>query len=415
MGRALPPILARRVSPGRLCLATVIAFAAVLSAGIGGGGTDSAFAGQDSNASSGLSLDAVRGRVLEVHDSIASVELTYLAAPRNARADVPRLYSQHHVAQKGRLRFAENTHFTDEVGVDLDLNHTRQFFTGDSFDVFYVKTRYYETSRRNAKMDYPWKLRVDAYLTAVGWWPKDDDLPPDDLARNPYPPLRKILQDPTCVLLERSENVDGHHCVVLFRPKRDKTWLAPDLAYAVCRREILDPRRGEPWVRTTPSSFRRYPLAGGLDVWFPMQVDGEELPLASKGREEEKDGPPRPSWSASLHLKALQLNSVSDTVFRFVAPPGTLIQDRDTLQVSQVSGGLDLLDESVDMARKIQQYNPRRARTSAPSMRIVDLLGLLIVGFVLVPSLLLAGLKVGRFLPPKATPASRTATCEEKA
>src|SRR4051794_15588808 len=92
--------------------------------------------------------DDVRGPVTAAADRVTSIETTYTAVPiRN----VPNATSsRHHVAQKGRLRYAENSHFTDRVGPDADLNHTRMYFTGTTFDVFYVKHRYYETSARNA-------------------------------------------------------------------------------------------------------------------------------------------------------------------------------------------------------------------------------------------------------------------------
>src|SRR5438876_776027 len=58
-------------------------------------------------------LAEVQRQVAETHDQVTSVEVTYEVVP--VRWASTSSHSRHTVAQKGRLRFAENVHFSERA------------------------------------------------------------------------------------------------------------------------------------------------------------------------------------------------------------------------------------------------------------------------------------------------------------
>lgn len=315
-------------------------------------------------------LAEIRREVLAVHDRIDSVDCTYRVSGAPVAPGEPARYSRHRVVQKGRLRFAENVHFTASTPPDLDLNHTRQYFTVETFDCFYVQSRFFETSARHARGSSPWKLRIDPYLTLAGWWPKDDDAPPDNPRETPFRPLRTLLAQEGCWLEPLTDTVDGHACVVVSRAKADRVWLDPTLCYAIRRREVLHPATGQVAAAIRCREFQEHPLAEGCRVWFPLRIDVVRPAATPGGHGPNREGDDPLSSGTTLQAEALHFNGVADEAFRFVPPPGTLIQDRDTGQFSLTPGGMDLLDHSVSLAERLLDAG-QRARTPARSLHVI--------------------------------------------
>lgn len=286
-------------------------------------------------------LAEIRKQVVENHDRVTSIEVTYETVP--VRGVGKFSHSRHTVSQKGRLRFAENVHFSKRAEPGMDLNHTKMYFTGGTFDVFFVNTRYYETSKRNATKAYPWKLRVDSLLVAVGWWPSGDESPPDVSTVTPFRPLRFLLADPACRI--ESGETDGAPCVVVGRPGRERVWLDPGLGYAVRRHEVFHPKTGELAVQATLTGLTPNDLPGGHRLWFPAMVRLERFDPTQPNTESSR--------VVELRIERIELNQVRDDRFVFRPPPGTMIQNRDTQAVSLIPGGFDLIDHSVQIARRL--------------------------------------------------------------
>jgi hypothetical protein len=66
---------------------------------------------------------------------------------------------------------------------------------------------------------------------------------------------------------------------------------------------------------------------------------------------------------AEVSIRRLEVNKVPDDLFRFAPPPGTLVQNRDTREVSQVPGGLSFLDDVVATARRDAEGTPAGTQT----------------------------------------------------
>jgi hypothetical protein len=305
-------------------------------------------------------LASIRNHVLAIQSAVESLQVEYELADEQVQGG---LRSKHCVSAMGRKRVAENVHFSTQIPAELDLNTTRMFFTGSTFDVFYLKTRYFETSRGNAATGIPWKLRVDVYLSIAGWWPKGDDDPPASMARCPFTPLCALLADASAVISPESDLVDDVPCVLVTRPQRDRVWLDPTMGYAIRQRELLDARSGEPINRVGCSQFHNYRLGGDLELWLPHRIKIIAFTPQNKLATHE-DGS---SDAVSITVNDVRVNQADDRDFVFVPPPGTLIQNRDTGNFFQVPGGQELLDDTVVMARKLATIAPNKRATGGQS------------------------------------------------
>ncbi len=284
------------------------------------------------NATAKIAL--LRKSILAHYDSINSFEVTYLALDEaNDRG------SRHVIKKFGRTCHTENIHF-GILPAELDLNHTVQLFNGKTLDVLNVNARYFETSLRNATLPYMWKVRIDFYVSAVGWWGKDDPAPPDELVHNFFRPVRFLLLDEEANFFQSAEE----NWFVIDRPKYDRTFLDPHLNYAVRKRLIYDRTTGKSIVRVTCSNFKKFRSSGTNFHWFPMALSVDVL---------EHDG-----VSASrpvVTVESLQLNKLTSEDFAFELPPGTIIHDRDTGDRFLLPEGRDLLDQNIEMAREFRQ------------------------------------------------------------
>lgn len=296
-------------------------------------GAERGFGGEPAPGLPGETLAAVKSIVLSRLQGIESIEVAYRAAGDDSVHG-----SRHVVRQLDHFRNVENIHF-GRLPEDLDTNRTIQLFDKRTFDVYNVHARYLETSTRNALMPYMWKARVDFYVTAVGWWPADDDEPPDNLQHNMFRPLRFLLADEGCTL---GWGVGPRHqgLVVIDRPGRDRVWLDPQLNYAVRRREVLDRDAGKVVVTAELSEFREYENKSGQIYFLPTRI------IVAYP---EHDGVQN-SKQTIVTVESLKLDSLTRDDFVFHPPPGTLIQNRDTGKYFLLPGGREVLDQNIQMA-----------------------------------------------------------------
>jgi hypothetical protein len=290
----------------------------------------------------------IRSSVLARHNLVESLDVRYCIIAASGNPFDPYVYVRHHLILKNRHRYRENVHFTDRQPPSVDVNHTMQFFDGETLDVFFVASRMYETSRNNASSIYMWKVRLDPILDCMGWWPENDDSPVNPDVREAAMPLRFALELSDYVLNPELEVVDGHRCCVLESPALDRLWLDPQIGYAIRKRETFDPASGVMLRRQLSSEFRRYEadVAGRQAFWIPLRT---RLELRNAGADLSE------SRGYDIVIEEVRVNEVDNCAFDFTPPPGTLIQDRDSGKVYQVPGGIDLLDNTVALARYVLQ------------------------------------------------------------
>lgn len=290
---------------------------------------------------------AIRDAVLRSHNGVESLDVSYRVFNRADTPDRPVWYASTRAAIKGSRRFLEAVHFSDSQPPELDLNHGWTYFTGDEYSVFYVNGRYYETSKRNAKLHFAWKLRAERYIMMSGWWPNADDRPPPDLLSVPFTPLRYVVADDGYRLAATTELIHGCACLVLEKAGHDKVWLDVEKGYAVRRRERCNPDTGTLVARVDCFDFRCYHSDGAI-IWLPWRIETVRFNQPADGVAASG------KYTTDVtQVTALTVNDVSDDVFVFIPPPGTLIQDRDTGRYTQIPGGRDVLDHSARIGGEI--------------------------------------------------------------
>jgi hypothetical protein len=249
--------------------------------------------------------------------------------------------SRHTIAALGHLRFGEHVHWTADVPPELDTNHHLVYFTGRTLDVFYPFDRYYQISEQNAKSEFSWKVRADLYLQTLGWWPPNDNTDPPNPGGSPLF-LHEVLAQSDCRVLPNQERFNGDWCHVVERPGLEKLWIDPTIGFSL--------RRRERYARPKSILHTRYELWDyrevSTEIWIPFGFRR----IIYDTRQAAATATPPVRSHAECTVEDVEVNQLSETLFRFTPPPGTLIDNRDTGEVKQVPGGVSFLVQVVDRA-----------------------------------------------------------------
>lgn len=309
------------------------------------------------------SVAEIHKSMLAVHNRVRSLEIRYCVCAAMDHAGDPGRQSRHFFAVKDHLRFRENVHFSPDRPASVDMNHTKQYFTGESADVYYVNSRYYETSRNSASLVYASKIRFDPILACLGWWPENDERPGDDLADKPQVYLRFALACSGYCLRPKLEPVDGSLCCVVEAPTLDRIWLDPRKGFAIRKRETCDPLSGAIVRRQTSSQFREWATNSSQEhgFWIPARIRVENW---------NRNGD---ATHFEISVEDVRVNQVDDSLFKFTPLPGTLVVDRDTDSHRQVPGGEDLLDHTVEIAQQLLDVTGSAGRKKSKNIRIQSL------------------------------------------
>jgi hypothetical protein len=289
-------------------------------------------------------LSTIAESLLSTHNRLHSLEVQYCVSAPTGDPKDPRRFDRHRLVVKDTYRYRDNVHFTTRYPPDCDLNHSVQYFSGKALGTFYVHSRIYEITWEKAAT-YSFKVLSDGFLDAYGWWPEHDD-PLVIRDGKPGMHLRYVVVHPDYTLREGAESVDGHPCYVVENPGKDRLYLDPTIGYALRKREVENAQSGSIGTFLL-EGFQRYQLADGTEtasLWVPARIRFLASPVAGDGRAKLTD--------YELQVEDVRLNQADDSVFRFVPPPGTLTQDRDTGKWSCTPGGRDLLDQSVSIAQQ---------------------------------------------------------------
>jgi hypothetical protein len=140
------------------------------------------------------------------------------------------------------------------------------------------------------------------------------------------------------------EQVDGANCYVLFRAKRDKIWVDPQLGGAYRRRERYSEAKGGEELLIC-----RYECSDFVEVasiWVPKKCIRVDFAPG--------DNPPsywnKPFLELHLDVKTISINQVTDDDFNVAVAPGTNIIDKNGS--IQVKGDKTiLLNELADLGK----------------------------------------------------------------
>jgi hypothetical protein len=325
-------------------------------------GTDATAAGQDPTPSAPratLTLDQIRDGVARSQRQLRSLWVEYSATgytKDGERAPEPLIFYAV-VAARGVYRFSDTAHSRNRDGWQTNLERNVIFFTGKTLDVFYPAQLWFETSRKNAQSAHALKIKGEFFLDCLGWWPPDDltvaprvDGRPyflhDVLTRPSYGVLspavvagglaavREKLEPPEFRVLPVQEQVDGAWCHVIDQPGHNRMWIDPAVGFGVRRRERYE---GAPTTLSARCELSDFRETSG--VWFPWKVRRTVYRASARTRAANS----LERYAEGVVVKAEE-NQTSEEFFHFQPPAGTLIQDRDTGNTTQVPGGLSFLD-----------------------------------------------------------------------
>ncbi len=275
------------------------------------------------------------------------------------------------VAARGIKRYHESAHFTANIPWELDPNRHQVYFTGKTLDVFYPVSRYYETSEKNATLNYSWKVRREFWWECLAWWPPDDDTRP--FKKIPLFLLHEVLAQEGAKVRPRQEQVDGAWCHVVEVPDLDQIWLDPQIEFAMRLRKWSG---GEPGTYRVWYEFSDYQEAAPR-IWLPWTIHRVvHAPLKSNG------GKQPILLDTDAKVVRVQVNDLPESLFQFTPPPGTLVQNRDTGDVIQTPGGLAFLDEVIEYAAKIVAFH--EANADRAPVNSGSAVGYCFVGLILV-------------------------------
>jgi hypothetical protein len=303
------------------------------------------------------SLEEIRVANAEARGRLQSLSMEYESDDKHSQSSTKVRVV---IAVRGASRYVSAVHFTSDFPPELDLKTIGTYFDGanGALTQFYPNLLYCDTFRKTAAR-VSWKARGDFFLECTGWWPSGD-LDPDNPRLGTY--LHKVLADPRSRLLPRKEEVDGAWCHVVERPGIDKWWLDSQLGFAPRRREwemgdgdIVLP------LHYLLSDYRE----AAPKIWVPWHLERQVFKQRPKGAGKTSDR----ERFALAEVKWVEVNRVRADQFQFEAPPGAVVKDQDTGEVTQLPGGLLFLDSVADRQQKRAAIFQRLAATRDNTVR----------------------------------------------
>lgn len=259
-------------------------------------------------------------------------------------------------AAAGYRRYADTIHLTDGVDEDQDDYRNQMYLERDTLEIFFPFQRRCERQHGAKVFFHAHEIRAHFFLECLGQWPAGDESSPPKRADHAFF-IHELLAERGCRLLNESELVNGVPCRVIEDPNVEKLWLDPQKNFALTRRDWFAELDGLPSVRYELSEYKE--VTPG--IWFPWMLRR----IVYDRRSEPTQVDPPVEMETIARVERVIVNRVSNDLFRFHPPPGTLIWDRDSDERWQTPGGLSWLDEVI---HAVHARNTRRAAL-APSSR----------------------------------------------
>jgi hypothetical protein len=249
-------------------------------------------------------------------------------------------------------RYVEVVHLVPGLDWEDDPEWERSFLTPGHLTVFWVNRRAALVSTKEANPGQNPKLRpvlYEYFLEGTGWWPPEEaGEGRTDWAAPPAQAVHVVLGRTDLRLRKGLERVGGSRCAVVATPDGlDTLWLDVDRGCALVRRHLTNPKE-RLHACYTNASFRE--VVPG--VWLPWELRR----VAHRGRSpgEVPDDELLVFLRATRHIRKLRVNDVPEETFHFQPPPGTAFNNEDRNGANYATpGGIDLLDNSVRIGRKI--------------------------------------------------------------
>jgi hypothetical protein len=304
-----------------------------------------------------LSLPDIAAGVTRSRGKLKSLQAQYIFRPTYPISGEARgRYLRVEITARGTARKVKIVHSDFGMPESLDMHVNEVYYTGQELNVFYPNGAYYEVSKRNASRPYAWPERAEFFLVCLGWWPPEDSsTPPGD----PGFFLHEALQRPNYKVLRLQQLVDGVWCHVVECPGKDQIWLDPAAGFAMRHRKCFS---GDPPILTQLIRARDFrEIEAG--VWLPFSFER----VAYDTSRCDESGAPVVEAAARCFLVKAESNNVRDEDFHFSPPAGSLVQNRDTGEMWQIPGGLEVLDRIISIAQGRLEVYAKLRTESTPS------------------------------------------------
>jgi hypothetical protein len=260
-------------------------------------------------------------------------------------------------AAAGDQRYLDVIHVIDNAGEELDEYRNQIYLRGNEVQVFFPLQRRCERLHgANVRVHDAHFVHAPFFLECLGWWPPGDETPPSRRAGQPIF-LHEAFAATAYRLRDEPEPVEGVQCLVVENLNVEKLWFDPEKNFSLRRRE---------WYAGPDVLSVRYDLSEYKEVmpgiWFPRMLRR----IVYEERRVPHGTMPPVERETIGQLDRVIVNQVSEELFRFHPPAGTLVWDRDSDEKWQTPGGLSWLDEVIQVANA---RNSRRAVLAASSSR----------------------------------------------
>lgn len=300
-----------------------------------------------------LTDDIVRARFDRWRTSIQTLSLQGEMKGRTAATPSGhfRVSRQHYAAMHG-FRFAESQHLSDGFAWEEDMGWARVYIRPDEMQVFWIINRICQKSKRHADVSLNPKL-LDTYngfyLQCTGWWPEEDNRADEEYRYLLANPIHLLLYQTEVEILPDTELVDGRDCIVMRFEDKETTnvmWLDPDRSCTLVQRHQSNWKKQAHTVIHN-SDFRE--VAPG--TWLPWKVSR----ITHRG--ESPTGIPNDESEilaeATLRINRMAINSADESDFRFTPQQGTITVDIDSGKTDFSPGGLEMLEDILQVANKL--------------------------------------------------------------
>jgi hypothetical protein len=280
----------------------------------------------------------------------------------------------HRVRIMGDKRLVRSARKLPRLDWSDDPARNETLLSKDKVEVFWNLGRYHEIDRLDNRSLATPKLRsfwIDPYLESIGWWPAGTDS--DQIPSNF---VCKILERNSATVVSSNESLDGRdtaHVQEVSGEITEDIWF--DLVHSgmVVKRVVTKRRDGSSIIQQRVNSDFREVCD---DLWLPFV---NEFKLIEDGKIVR---------DSNRKLSIISVNELSDDDFSIAKLPGTLTEDKTfsnrqgPSNISQVSGGEEILDDVCIVARHLMLLNDDLEQKDQWTWSsFLNLVGGLVVGF----------------------------------
>lgn len=290
-------------------------------------------------ATNDVTIDHFRQLVSESESQIRCLDVEYIAEHVSGHRANDAVSVRVGVCGEKRSRMMWHL---AEGSLEKDKEASFAVYDGKNWDLLTPYSRRLETSQKFARPPFTDKIRANAFLELLGWWPLDDcSSPPESDGFMLF--VREALKNDKSRVTNRFMVIDNCECIVVECPGKDRRLL----------RLYLDLNKGI--IRRKEAVWADKVLIAADLTNFQEVATGVQLPFRVRRTIKGDKSDVVTNFTVSHYV----VNLCDELKFDLPRLPGTLVLNRDTSSVMQIPGGFELLDRMVQLipAKRVSAYD----------------------------------------------------------